>query len=256
MPPRMRVLLTLGLVTGILLCSGCVYWHLLQLKLQLADFDKNFEVDARDGLSLTFKNPVLLDEDVQSFFRWAPDTRNSVGTAERWHFRWVKDRVAADGDRPPVELTIDAMFSEHKLVRFSAPEAFFAASMPKQLALAAIRSLGHANVDKERRQADSQISASDLDAAAADRFLTEGGILAALGAPVEKRGSAAAPEWWYHFTPGSSHQHFGDGGAVDMTFTFDASTQRVLLMKGKTAFGSVNFDTTKTAQGGNMHTGF
>jgi flagellar biosynthesis component FlhA len=40
-----------------------------------------------------------------------------------------------------------------------------------------------------------------------------------------------------------------------MTFTFDASTHRVLLMKGKTAFGSVIFDTTKTAQGGNMHTG-
>jgi hypothetical protein len=128
--------------------------------------------------------------------------------------------------------------------------------MPKTLALAAIRSLGHASVDKEKRRADSQISACDLEAAAADRFLTETGILAALGAPVEKRGTATAPEWWYHFTPGSSHQHFGDGGAVDMTFTLDASTHRVLLMKGKTAFGSVNFDTTKTAQGGNMHTGF
>ena len=255
MPPRTRVLLTIGLVIGLLLCSGCVYLHLLQLKLQLADFDKNFEVDARDGLTLTFKNPVLLDEDVQSFFKWTPDTRKSVGMAERWHFRWVKDRVAADGGRPPVELAIDALFSEHKLVRLSAPEAFFAASMPKQLALAAIRSLGHANVDKEKRRADSQLSASDLEAAAADRFLTENGILAALGAPVEKRGTATAPEWWYHFTPGSSHQHFGDGGAVDMTFTLDASTHRVLLMKGKTAFGSVVFDTTKTAQGGNVQAG-
>ena len=255
MPPCSRVLLTIGLFIGLLLCSGCVYLHLLQLKLQLADFDRNFEVDPRDGLTLTFKNPVLLDEDVQSFFKWTPDTRESAGTAERWHFRWVKDRVASDGDRPRVELSIDAWFSEHKLVRLSAPETFFAASMPKKLALAAIRSLGHAAVDKEKRRADSQISASDLEAAATDRFLTENGILAALGSPVEKRGTAAAPEWWYHFTPGSSYQHFGEGGAVDMTFTLDASTHRVLLMKGKTAFGSVVFDTMKTAKGGNVHAG-
>ena len=40
-----------------------------------------------------------------------------------------------------------------------------------------------------------------------------------------------------------------------MTFTLDASTRRVLLMKGKAAFGSVVFDTTKTAQGGGMHMG-
>lgn len=34
--------------------GGCVYLRLLQIKNQLAEFDRYFDADTRDGLKLTF----------------------------------------------------------------------------------------------------------------------------------------------------------------------------------------------------------
>lgn len=242
-----------ALVVLVFALSGCVYIRLLQLKHQLADFDRNFEVETGEGLSIICKNPVLLDEDVETFFHWVPDSRRQINTAERWDFRWVKDRVAADGDRPPAEISVDLVFSNHKLVKLHAPENFFAATLPKSLALAALRSLGGAKVDRGNRRADSTLASEDLATAAADRFLTEDGVTAALGAPVTRAGSAAEPEWQYRFTPVSKHQRFGDSGVLEVLFRFDPATHHVRLMKGKTAFGAIVFDTTHVGPGDTGH---
>jgi hypothetical protein len=252
---RLRPFAVLLAMAAITLLSGCVYLRLLQLKLQLGRFDQNFEVVDRDGLVLTFKHPVLLDRDLHEFFKWTPDATERVGTAERWRFRWVKDSLANTEEPHPAELTFDALFIDHKLVKLSAPETFFAATIPKQLAVAAVRSLGHAQIDENKRQASSAISTQALEDAAAEQFLSKDGIRKALGMPVEQRGQLDSPQWYYRFRPASSHQTFASNGMVDMTFTFDPATNRVRLMRGKTAFGEVVFDTTKTAQGGAMHVG-
>jgi hypothetical protein len=240
--PRSLLLLALGAVT--LLCGGCVYLRLLQLKLQLGDFDQNFAVDSRDGLTLTFKNPVLLDEDVEKFFHWVPDARQRSGTAEKWHFAWVKEPAPGEAGQPPVEIGFDLFFSGQKLVKIFAPEEFFAASMPKSLAVAALRSLGHAKVDQDKRQAASTIGSEELQTAAADRFLSRPGLLAALGQPSTRTTKEGLEEWHYQFSPFSKRQRFGDSGVVDVNFTLDPATGKVRLMKGRTMFGGFAFDTT------------
>lgn len=231
------VLLTLTL-------TGCVYLRLLQLKLQLRDFERNFDVQTAEGLTLTMKNPVLLDEDIEQFFHWRPETRKRIGSAERWEFRWVKDNVPADGDRPPVELSLDLLFADHKLTKLHAPETFFVATVPKALALSALHSLGGAKVDKAKRTAESTIGGNALAEAASERFLNQEGVKAALGEPVDVIPDEAKPKWHYGFHPASPQQRFGDTGVVEVTFTFDARTHRVLLMDGKTVFGRIVFDTT------------
>lgn len=246
--PRTLLLIALGAIA--LLFSGCVYLRLLQLKLQLGDFEKNFAVDTRDGLALTFKNPMLLDEDVEKFFRWVPDGRQKSGTAEKWHFAWIKDSAPAEAAQPPVEITFDLFFSEGKLVKIVAPEKFFAATLPKSLALAGLRSLGHAKVDKEKRRADSTISSDELKDAAADRFLTRTGMLEALGQPSSPPTTKDDLEVWrYQFSPISKKQRFGDSGVIEVTFTLDPATGKVRLMDGKTMFGRIVFDTTNVGPG-------
>jgi hypothetical protein len=240
--PRILLLIALGAVT--LLCGGCVYWRLLQLKLQLGDFEKNFAVDTRDGLALTFKNPVLLDEDVEQFFHWVPDARQQSGTAEKWHFAWVKEPAAEEAGQPPFEIGLDLFFADHKLVKIVAPEKFFAATMPKSLALAALHSLGHAKIDQNKRQAASTIGSEEIQTAAADRFLSRPGLLAALGRPSTQTAKDGLEEWRYQFSPFSKRQRFGDSGVVDVTFTLDSTTGKVRLMKGRTMFGGMTFDTT------------
>ena len=254
MPRFRRLTLLAGLAVTALFLGGCVYLHLLQLKLQLAHFDRNFVVDTHDGLALTFKHPMLLDEDVEQFFRWVPDSRQRIGTAEKWHFAWEKQANPAEHEASSVELAFDLFFVDHKLVKVVAPERFFAATMPKSLALSALRSLGHANIDRKKRRADSTISSQELQNAAADRFLTGKGLLDALGEPGTRVRKDGTEIWRYQFAPVSQRQKFGDSGVVDVTFTLDAVTQKVRLMQGHTMFGSITFDTTHTGSGatGNM----
>jgi hypothetical protein len=254
--PRLRLLIAAVLAAATLLLGGCVYLHLLELKLQLAHFEKNFAVDTRDGLALTFRNPMLFDEDIEQFFKWVPDSRRRLGAVEQWHFAWVKEKAAGDTDTDSVELAFDLFFTDHKLVKIVAPERFFAATMPKSLALAALRSLGHADVDREKRSASSSISSQELQAAAADRFLTEDGLLDALGPPGTRVVREETEEWHYQFAPVSPRQKVGDSSTVDVTFTLDAATRKVKLMKGRTMFGSIVFDTTHVGpnDSGNMHT--
>ncbi len=238
----MLLLIALGAVT--LLCGGCVYLRLLQLKFQLGDFDKNFAVDTRDGLALTFRHPVLLDEDVEEFFHWVPDTRQRSGTAEKWQFAWIKAPAADEAGQPSLRIGLELFFSGHKLVKIVAPEKFFAATMPKSLAVAALRSLGHAKIDRDKRQAASTIGAEDLQNAAADRFLSRPGLIDALGQPSTRTGKDGLEEWHYQFSPASKQQRFGDSSMVDVTFTLDPATGKVRLMKGRTMFGGFVFDTT------------
>lgn len=257
MPRRPRLLLLLAFAAIALLGGGCVYLRLLQLKLQLGDFDQNFAVDTRDGLVLTFKHPVILDEDVEKFFHWVPDARQRSGTAEKWHFGWVKDAAPDAAGQPPVEIGLDLIFNEGKLVKLIAPEKFFAAALPKSLALAGLRSLGHAKIDREKRRADSTISSDELKDAAADRFLTRPGLLEALGQPSAPPTAKGAWEMWrYQFSPFSKKQRFGDSGVIEVTFTLDPATGKVRVMDGKTMFGRIVFDTTHVGPGatGTMNT--
>jgi hypothetical protein len=239
-----RSIFLAGLAAVALVLSGCVYLRLLQLKLQLRDFEKNFAVATQEGLALTFNHPVLFDEDVETFFHWVPDSRQRIGSAEKWHFAWVKHAAEPERGESSAEIAFDLYFNDHKLVKVVAPERFFAATMPKSLALAALRSLGHANVDQKKRTADSTIGSAELQSAAADRFLSEDGLLEALGKPTSIVTREGAVEWRYEFAPISSRQRFGDSGVVEVTFTLDAVTRKVRLMRGRTVFGSIVFDTT------------
>lgn len=242
---RRRTLLLAGLLATACLLGGCVYWHLLQLKLQLNHFDKNFAVDTRDGLAITFKDPVLLDEDLETFFKWepAPDARYREGAHERWHFAWVKEAPASEAGKPPIDVGFDVILENHTLVKVSVPERTFAATMPKKLALGLMRSLGHAQIDEKNRQANSTIDSAALQSAAAERFLSKVGLLAALGRPTSESAEAGLPIWHYEFVPASKEQRFSRNGTVSIHFTLDPATGKVRVMKGRTMFGTINFET-------------
>ena len=73
-PPGWRTPVLLGTVLACLALSGCLYLRLLELRNQLAEFDRYFETDLREGVKLTCRKPVLLDEDM-AFFKLVPEAR-------------------------------------------------------------------------------------------------------------------------------------------------------------------------------------
>ena len=222
--PRWLLLPLAGIA---LVLSGCIYLRLLELKQQLAQFERYFETDTSSGLKLTCKQPVLLDEDM-AFFQLAPESRQSIGVAERWHFRWVKAYPVAAEDPRDFEVTSDFIFVGHKLNRVILPERFFV-FFPKKLFLSLLRSLGHAEIDRAKRTAHAQMDAKS-DGAVSVPQLIESDLRRMLGAPMEIQQTETERRLHYRYKAASTDQH---SGRIDLVFTLNPATQQVRRIKGQ-----------------------
>jgi hypothetical protein len=234
---RSLVVIILGFVA--LSLGGCVYLRLLELKNQLGDFDRFFEVDLHDGFKLTCKVPVLLDEDM-AFFELVPEKKDQVGVAERWHFRWVKDYAVPGEDPAASEIAADFIFVDHKLNRIILPERLFI-FIPKSALLTLLRAVGHANIDAAKRTANANYQEKSADApslpAAAE-------VTRTLGIPLEIKAADSSLSWRYRYHRASPDQH---AGRIDMTFSFDPATRKIQRLKGRLFDVTMDFNFTNAA---------
>jgi hypothetical protein len=214
-----------------LLLGGCVYLRLLELKHQLADFDRYFAVDETDGLAFTFKEPVLLVDDME-FLEMAPESTGQLGAAMRWHLRWIKD-YAVSGEHPTdYEVQAGFTFVDGNLTRVHLPEHIFS-FVQKSFVLQALRSLGHASVDKSKHSARTTLDSPNLAP------LTRTDLLHFLGAPLDTRSEGSHLLLHYRYTNVCASP---TPGKIDFTFTLDAATQNVVHLEGKLFHAEVEFD--------------
>ena len=226
-PPGWRIPV---LLAGALVCltlGGCIYLRLLELRNQLAAFDRYFEADLRDGVKISCRKPVLLDEDM-AFFKLVPESRERVGVAERWQFRWVKDYTVAGENPRNYEVAVDFIFVEHKLTRVILPERLFA-FIPKRFFLAIVRAFGHARIDKEKRTASTSVR-EDLGPNQTPPQLVQNDLVALLGAPMETKTTEAGILWHYRYRPASPSQR---SGRIDATFTLSPASSKVRRIRGR-----------------------
>ena len=231
---RWRPLIVAALVATTLLLGGCVYLRLLQLKNQLADFDRYFSADLRDGVKLTLNKPVLLDEDM-TFFKLVPEKRERVGSAERWNFRWVKANASAGEDPAHYEVTADFIFSGHKLSKVILPERLFA-FIPKPLFIGLLRSLGNAKIDREKRTASSNYNGSPATNPVAQ--MAQGEVASMLGTPFETKESAEGLMLRYRYRKATPDQR---SGSIDVTFVINPIDQKVRRLKGRIFDATIDF---------------
>jgi hypothetical protein len=216
-----------GGATACGLLGGCLYLRLLELKNQLADFDRYFETDLRQGVKITCKQPVLLDEDL-AFFHLVPEGRARVGVAERWHFRWVKADPARGEKSGDYEVAVDFIFVDHKLTRVILPERLFA-FVPKHFFLTIVRSFGQAKIDRVKRTATTSVH-ENFGPDVISGPLTAANLTEMLGAPTETKTSDAGVLWHYRYRPTSSDQR---AGRIDINFTLNPAGQQVRRIEGK-----------------------
>jgi hypothetical protein len=214
-----------------LLLGGCVYLRLLELKHQLADFDRYFAVNETDGLTFTMQKPVLLVDDM-AFFQLAPESIEQFGLAMRWHLRWIKDYAAPGEHATDYEVEADFTFVDGKMARLHLPEHIFS-FVQKSFVLQALRSLGHASVDKSSHSARTTLDTPGLAP------LTRTDLLHFLGAPLDTRseGDHLLLHYVYRDVCASPTP-----GKIDFTFTLDAATQSVVHLEGKLFHVEVQFD--------------
>jgi hypothetical protein len=214
-----------------LLLGGCVYLRLLELKHQLADFDLYFDVNEADGLAFTFKEPVLLVDDM-AFFDLAPESTGRRGTALLWHLHWIKDYAAPGEHAADYEVQADFTFVDDKLVGVHLPEHIFS-FVQKSFVLSALHSLGHASIDRSKHSARTTLDTPGLAP------LTRNDLLHFLGAPLDTRSEGSHLLLHYRYTDVCASQA---PGKIDFTFTLDAATQSVVHLAGNLFHAEVQYD--------------
>ncbi len=238
-PWRAGLRRSLGLTAGGALClllGGCIYLRLLELRNQLAHFDRYFSTDLRHGITIICRQPVLLDQDL-AFFHLAPESRTRIGVAERWHFRWIKDPPSA-GEKPgEYGISADFIFVNHKLTRVILPPRLFA-FVPKTFFLQMVRAFGHARIDRADRSASAQVHTAFGPGEEPPRLNRED-LRAMLGGPTTIGREADDVLWRYRYRAASPDQH---SGFIDVTFTLDERTGLVRRIQGVVFNGRINLD--------------
>lgn len=234
-PDRLRYLAFFGLLTLALFASGCVYLRLLELKNQLASFDQHFAVTSTSGVQLTFKDPVLYGDDV----RWLgadPETIQKTNTSEHWVVRWSKEPAPGVKETGVYDVALEADFANRKLRSVLIPERYFTA-VPKDLFLNALRSAGHAKIDRQSRQAVMEPGGMEGPSAPPD--VTVNSIEQMIGLPTQHSQTADAVVYRYIFRPQTPN---GPGRPVDMTFEFSSSTKVLRKLTAKLPRGTLRFN--------------
>ena len=124
-PPSQRKVFISFLVVLCLGVGGCRLFRLLDVKGQLGDFSENFNVSDHDGLSLTFKKPVLLAGDIEWLMVYSPpvETRIAADT-ELWTYHLVKKYPGRKSESGNFDLAMGMKLCQGKLCEIIFPECF------------------------------------------------------------------------------------------------------------------------------------
>lgn len=235
--PRLPTLFFILLLGAATLTSGCVYLRLLQLKNQLADFDKNFSADTTAGLRINFKAPVLFGDDL----RWLgaePETVRKTEETEAWIIRWVKELPPTVKEEGVYDVIVEADLHERRVHSVLIPERYFA-YVPKDLFVGALRSAGHAKIDRQSRQAVMD-TGNELTARFQPADISS--IEKMLGVPTQRTAEADLVRYRYIFRPQTQGP---PGKPVEVTFVFDSKTGLLRRLVGKLPKGTLSFDFAK-----------
>lgn len=212
--------------------GGCVYLRLLELKKQLGRFDEHFALQTTDGVGIVCHTPVLTTSDV----RWIglrPEQTKSLGQAEQWQVRWVKQLPLGIAEPGQFDIVVDLGFANDRLTRITIPERYFAV-LPKDFLVGVIKSLGRGQVNKSQKHVEAAVSAAEVAAArpklpAIDKLL---------GRPSEERVEGDTTVLRYRYIPATKESK---AGVFDMHLTFNTTSGELLRWQGRTPIGNISF---------------
>ncbi len=223
-----RRLLACGLAACALLVTGCVYLRLLEVMLQLRQFDRHFALNTGDGLILVCHQPVIRPDDVR-WFGVKPELLTRLGEAEHWGVRWVKQLPAGVDETPAYDLALDLSFVGGKLARVAIPEEIFAV-LPKAFLIGVIKSFGRGAVDRSDRTVTTAMEEREL-AALRPRL---GAIDRLLGLPTERTADGDRTILRYRYVPATREPA---PGVFDMLLEFETATGRLVGWRAVTPRG-------------------
>jgi hypothetical protein len=215
--------------------SGCIYWiRAYQTYLQMNDFDRYFNTITTDEFTLQFKKPILYSKDFVSLSKLyaSQDIPTDQGRCWRYWFRKVdaNNKLVV----PEVKFYSDLNFNkEGRITAWSFSSLFLQIAPPKFLEVS-LRSIGGAEIDKEKKQLKAN---SKLIDKISEDLPRKSAVLAQLGAPLEIKDEGEVEVYSYHFLLETHHIEKGyeDRALSEVRISFDKKTGELIRMSGRFA---------------------
>ncbi|MBL6986392.1 MAG: hypothetical protein ISR72_04970 [Methylobacter sp.] len=215
--------------------SGCMYWiRAYQVYLQMDEFDRNFSVEANDEFTLHFKDPILYSKDFVSLSKLYASQDDPTTSGRRWRYWFRKVDGSNQLINPEVKFYSDLNFNkENRLIAWSFSSLFLAIAPPKFLEIS-LRSIGGAEIDKEKQQLKAN---SALLEKISEDLPKKPAVLAQLGEPFEIKDEAEQEIYIYRFLLETHHieEGYEDRALNEVKITFDKKTQELIRMAGRFA---------------------
>lgn len=222
-----RAALYIGLLFIIVSISGCMYLRLLKLKAQLSDFEKYFELQDEQKLTMVFLEPVLLNEDIVWLLKSDPISKEDTGQGELWTYVFEKQYTDTKDEKENFDIPVDMLFHKKKLKEVRFPERFLK-SLSKPLLAKMFRSMGDAEISKLSRTADSEFKGNNpLEIPSKQE------IVDLLGTPFSVKNSDGKSKFTYRYkvrktTSDSNREEF----KLTTKFTFQQENNKLLKAEG------------------------
>jgi hypothetical protein len=228
----LRVVSLLALASAL---SGCMYWiRAYQVYQQMDEFDRHFSVAVNDEFILRFKDPILFSKDFVSLSKLYASQDDPTTDGRRWRYWFHK----VDGNnkliKPEVKFYSDLNFNkENRLIAWSFSSLFLAIAPPKFLEVS-LRSIGGAEIDKEKQQLKAN---SALLEKISEDLPRKPAILAQLGEPFEIKDKGKQEVYIYRFLLETYRieEGYEDRALNEVKITFDKKTQELVRMAGRFA---------------------
>ena len=117
-------LIYIGLFLIIITLSGCILFRMLEVRDQLNNFDVNFDLNDERGLTLVFKNPVLLSDDVIWLMKGSPVSVKPEQEGQLWTYVFEKQYASSQDEDGAYDIPIVMVMKDDKLTEVSFPERF------------------------------------------------------------------------------------------------------------------------------------
>jgi hypothetical protein len=227
-----RIVFLLALIGSL---TGCMHWvRAYQVYLQMDEFDRHFSVEAKDEFTLHFKDPILYSMDFVALSKLYASQDDLTPEGRRWRY-WFRK---VDGNnnliKPEIKFYSDLNFNkENRLIAWSFSSLFLAIAPPKFLEVS-LRSIGGAEIDKEKQQLKANSALLDK---ISDDLPKKDSVLAQLGEPFEIKDEGEQEVYIYRFLLDTHRieEGYEDRALNEVKITFDKKSQELIRMAGRFA---------------------
>ncbi len=223
-----RSIIYVGLILLILTLTGCIFVRMLSVKDQLNDFDTNFDLNDEQGLTLVFKNPVLLSDDVIWLMKGSPGSVNLIEESEQWTYVFRKQHTTSQDEGDEYDIPMLMVMEEDKLTQITFPKRFL-----KNLSIPVLKkmlsSMGNADVSKLGRSASSKYAGEDTTG-----IPTSDNVMETLGKPYEiEVGDEKSMLSYLYYLEDAQGNANSDNLNLELSFVADNDDKSLKSVGGK-----------------------